>query len=167
MNYSAIMLMTLVFPTLTPNMLMEDNPPEEKCANFSGKWKGECTASEGQKVEMSDFDLEQSGCRSIRVGDYLTIGGTTELSTTDKDSTLQQTVQLDWNADRTQLLGDFLVTGRYFNAPHIKSFQGRNVATLKLEGEKTLLLDMKVSFSPSHTLPDEKASQIACKLERQ
>jgi len=120
------------------------------CANFSGKWKGQCTANGAS--EASEVAIEQTGCTSLKMGTEVTQIGA--LSTTsqgfpigDKALMLGFTSSNDWNADASQLRTGFGGIIKVLGSREHVPVNG--YAVTKLDGGKLVIeaqvFDIKVS----------------------
>ena len=89
------------------------------CSNFSGKWTGECTDSDGF-VEKQDLLIMQDGCRVINMwGLEVPINGTASISISSNDTEnlgYSGSITYVWNDAQTRLtnLTSFQVAGGLF-----------------------------------------------------
>ena len=120
------------------------------CANFSGKWKGQCTANGAS--EASEVAIEQTGCTSLTMGTEITqIGALSTLSqgfpVGDKALMVGFTSSNDWNANATQLHTSFGGIAKVLGSREHVSVTG--AAVTKLDGGKLVveakIFDIKVS----------------------
>lgn len=120
----------------------------EKCADFSGKWKGKC----GDTAEQA-FEVKQNGCASLSVGtEYYLIGGSK--STTDTlpvasegtstGFTIGTLTTLAWDKSRSQLGFHSSIAVHGLGAAEADVKQIRADGQLKLDG-KALVLEAVVA----------------------
>lgn len=82
------------------------------CTDFSGLWKGKCLNTPQSTDDT--FEIEQNGCNYLSTKkEHFVVGGTRTTVETDPQLALggssamvrTSTMALDWNQDKTELLG--------------------------------------------------------------
>jgi len=86
------------------------NSVATECANFSGKWKGQCTANGAS--EESNFDIVQKECESLKMGHEETYIGALDtrgvgIPSGGKAVLLGFVSTTDWSADAQSLNTNF------------------------------------------------------------
>ena len=98
-------------PSLAPAPQLNSAQPAEKCPDFSGHWKGDC--SDGKDVTKDvTTDIKQTGCYYFASGsDTYYVGGfKTETQIVPPSNGMSpgfvsnSTINIEWSADRSTLL---------------------------------------------------------------